>query len=79
MRLRGAVSARLPDLPVTVRVDVPVAAALLAVSVSTLMPVVLGGLKEAVTPVGRPDAAKLTLPLKPFWPVTVIVLAVLPA
>jgi hypothetical protein len=33
-----------------------------------------GGLKEAVTPLGNPDADKLTLPLKPFSGATVMVL-----
>src|SRR6267154_300164 len=63
------------DEPVTVAVTVPVAALLLAVSVNVLVLVVLLGLNEAVTPLGRPDADKLTLPLKPFCGVTVMVLA----
>jgi hypothetical protein len=46
-------------------------AVLLAVSVKVLEfvgLVVLAGLKEAVTPAGKPEegAAKLTLPVKPF-------------
>jgi len=61
-------------VPVTVTVTVPVIAVLLAVSVNVLVPVVLFGLKEAVTPLGRPEADKLTLPLKPFCGLTVIVL-----
>jgi hypothetical protein len=63
-----------PDVPVIVTVDVPVAAVLLAVSVNVLVLVVLGGLKDAVTPLGRPEADRPTLPLKPFCGVTVIVL-----
>ena len=55
-----------PTLPVMVTVAVPVAAVLLAVSVNVLVPVVLAGLNDAVTPLGRPDADKLTLPLKPL-------------
>jgi len=55
-------------------VTVPVAAVLLAVSVNALVLAVLLGLNEAVTPLGRPDADKLTLPLKPFCGVTVMVL-----
>ena len=47
---------------------------LLAVSVNALVLAVLLGLNEAVTPLGRPDADKLTLPLKPFCGVTVMVL-----
>jgi hypothetical protein len=50
------------------------AAVLLAVNVRVLEPALLVGLKEAVTPPGRPDADKLTLEVKPFWGVTVIVL-----
>lgn len=65
---------KLPDVPVMVTVDVPGAAVLLAVNVMVLVPVVLEGLKEAVTPVGRPEAAKLTLPANPFCGITVIVL-----
>ncbi len=56
---------RLPDLPVMVTVAVPTSAALLAESVSVLVPLVLVGLKEAVTPLGKPDADKLTVPEKP--------------
>src|SRR5437667_3406 len=41
--------------------------------------IVLGGvvgfvLNDAVTPFGRPDAAKVTFPGKPFWGATVMVL-----
>jgi len=39
---------------------------LLAVSVSTLDPVVGFGEKDAVTPLGRPDAERVTLPANPF-------------
>jgi len=56
---------RLPEVPVTVTVAVPVAAVPLAVNVNVLVPVVLMGLNDAVTPLGRPDADKLTLPSKP--------------
>jgi hypothetical protein len=63
-----------PDVPVIVTVTVPAAAVLLAVSVNVLVLVVLLGLKDAVTPPGRPVAVKLTLPLKPFCGVTVMVL-----
>jgi hypothetical protein len=65
---------KLPAVPVTVTVTVPVAAVLLAVSVKVLVPVVLVGLKEAVTPLGRPEADKLTLLLKLLCGVTVMVL-----
>jgi hypothetical protein len=65
---------KLPEVPVMVTVTVPVAAPLPAASVSVLVLVVLVGLNEAVTPLGRPAADKLTLPLKPFCGVTVMVL-----
>ncbi len=65
---------KLPDVPVTVTVTVPVVAVLLAVKASVLLLAVLPGLNEAVTPLGRPDADKLTLLLKPFCGVTVMLL-----
>jgi len=65
---------KLPELPVIVTVTVPVGAVLLAVNVNELVLVVLAGLKDAVTPLGNPVADKLTLPLKPLWGETVIVL-----
>jgi hypothetical protein len=66
--------ARIPDVPVIVTVTVPVVAVPPAVSVNVLVAVAGLGLNEAVTPLGRPDADKLTLPLKPFCGVIVIVL-----
>jgi hypothetical protein len=54
---------------VTVTVEVPAVAVLLADSASTP-----AELKEAVTPVGKPEALKATVPLKPFCGVTVMVL-----
>ncbi|MGH9564131.1 MAG: hypothetical protein ACRD3S_21980 [Terracidiphilus sp.] len=42
--------------------------------VSTLELVAAVGLNEAVTPLGNPDAAKATLPLKGLTSLTVIVL-----
>jgi uncharacterized Tic20 family protein len=60
------VAVRLPDVPVMVTVAVPVVAVPLAVRVSTLVPVVGFGLNPAVTPLGRPDADSVTLPLNPF-------------
>jgi len=71
--LSVVVRVRLPDVPVIVTVAVPVAAVAPAVKVSVL--VVAGlGLNAAVTPLGKPDAEKVTLPLKPFAGVMVIVL-----
>ncbi len=65
---------KLPDVPVTVTVAVPVVAVALAVSVSVLVLVAGLGVNAAVTPLGKPDAERLTLPLKPFAGVIVIVL-----
>jgi hypothetical protein len=69
------VAVKLPDVPVMVTETVPGVAVLLAVSVKALLLGVLPGLNDAVTPLGRPDADKLTLLLKPFCGVTVMVLA----
>ena len=63
-----------PDEPVTAIVNVPTAAVELDTSVNALVPAVLAGLKDAVTPFGKPDIDKLTVPAKPFSGVTVIVL-----
>jgi hypothetical protein len=57
-----------PDVPVIVTVDVPAVAVLLAVSVNVVLANV------AVTPVGRPEADKATVPVKPLDGVTVIAL-----
>src|SRR5262245_4098436 len=68
-----------PDVPVTVTVLVPVAAAIEAVRLSTVLaPVVLAGLKAAVTPAGRPVAANETAPVKPPVRVMVMVQDALP-
>lgn len=63
-----------PEVPVMVTVAVPVVAVLLAVNVTTLVDVVGLVPKVAVTPEGKPDADKLTLPVNPPEGVTVIVL-----
>ena len=65
---------RLPELPMIVTETVPIAAVPLAVNVNVLVVLAGFGLNDAVTPLGRPDADKLTLPLNPFCGVTVIVL-----
>ena len=49
-----------------VRVDVPGVAVLLTVTVRTLLPLVGFGVKDAVTPLGSPVAARVTLPAKPY-------------
>jgi hypothetical protein len=65
---------KLPVVPVKVTENVPVVALVVAVSVTVLEAVAGLTLKEAVTPLGNPEADKLTLPLKPFRGVTAIVL-----
>ena len=69
-----AVFVKLPEVPVIVTGTVPVFAVLLAVNVNVLVAVAGFGLNDAVTPLGRPDADRLTPLLKPFWGETVIVL-----
>ena len=64
---------RLPEVPLIVTVAVPAVAVLLAVNVSTLLPVVGLVAKVAVTPLGKPEAARATLPVNPFCPVTEMV------
>jgi hypothetical protein len=68
----------LPEVPVIVTVDVPTVAVLLAVKVTTLLPAVGLVAKEAVTPLGSPDAASVTLPAKPPVSVTAIVSVAVP-
>lgn len=68
------VCVRLPDVPVTVTVTDPVAAVPLAVNVTVLVPVAGFGLNVAVVPLGNPEADRLTLLVKPFDGVIVIVL-----
>lgn len=70
----NAVLVRLPEVPVMVTAAVPGEAELAALSVSVPGLVVLAGLNDAVTPVGRPDAARATAPVKPFCGVMVIML-----
>jgi len=50
----------------TVTVNVPLTALLLAVNVMVLAEVAGFGLNDAVTPLGWPDADNVTLPVKPF-------------
>jgi len=64
----------LPDVPVMVTVAVPRDAVALAVRVKMLVLVAGFVLKLAVTPVGNPDAERLTLPLKPLDGAMVMVL-----
>ena len=59
------VAVRLPEVPVTVTVCCPMVAELLAMNVSVLFPFVGFGAMEAVTPLGRPDIERFTLPVNP--------------
>lgn len=68
-----AVFVKLPEVPVMVTGKVPTAAVPAAVRVRVLVVVVMLGLNDAVTPAGKPDADKLTLPLKPNCGVMVMV------
>lgn len=65
---------RLPDVPCTVIVNVPVLAELLAVSVRVLVDVAGFVLNAAVTPLPMPVAVSVTAPVKPPEGVIVIVL-----
>jgi len=67
---------KLPCVPVIVTVAVPIVAVELAVSVKVLGEplATLVGLKAAVTPVGKPEAASEALPVKPFSAVNEIAL-----
>ena len=63
-----------PDVPVIVTVAVPEGAVALTERVSVLLLVAGFGANDAITPLGRPDAARVTLPVKAFAGTTVIVL-----
>jgi hypothetical protein len=65
---------KLPEVPVMVTVAGPATAVLVADSVNVLVLAAGLGLKAAVTPVGKPIADKVTVPLKPFSGATVMVL-----
>jgi hypothetical protein len=67
------VALREPEVPVMVIVEVPAAAVPLAVRVSTLVLVVGLVAKDAVTPAGNPEAARVTEPVNGLTSVTVIV------
>ena len=76
----AVLAVRVAEVPVIITVYVPAAAELLAASVITL-DAALGFVPNvAVTPVGTPDAARVTLPLNPPMSVTLMVLVpLLPA
>ena len=66
-----------PEVPEMVTVDVAGTAELLAENVTMLLPVVGLVPNVAVTPLGKPEAARVTLPVNPPMSVTVIVSVVL--
>lgn len=70
MRRTVVVADTAPEVPVMTTVAEPVVAVLLADSVSKLVPDVGFGVNDAVTPLGKLDATKLTLPVNPFTLVT---------
>ena len=72
VRARVVVSVRAPDVPVMVMVYFPRAAVALVVSVNVVYwyPLVGFGEKDAVTPLGKPDAERVIFPVNPFWGVT---------
>jgi len=74
VRAMTVVWVRLPEVPVMVTVAGPTVAVAEAASVRMLLPVVLLGLKDAVTPAGRPVAESATDPVKLLTPLTVMVL-----
>lgn len=69
---------RLPEVPLMVKVEALAAAAVVAVSVSVLADVVLTGLNDAVTPVGKPVALRATVALKPPCGATAMVVLPVP-
>ena len=78
VRLMVVVEVIVPDVPVIVIVVVPVVAVELTVKVNVVLPAAGFGLNAAVTPVGNPDAEKVTLSSKPPDPFTEIVLVPFP-
>jgi hypothetical protein len=77
MREIVTVFVKLPEVPVIVTGNVPTAAVPAAVSVRVLVVAVVVGLNDAATPAGKPEADKLTLPLKPNCGVMVMVFVLL--
>jgi len=73
-RLIVVVCVRLPELPVSVTVNVPWLALSLAVNVNVPLDVAGLGLNAALTPLGRPEAESVTWPVKPPDGVMVMVL-----
>jgi hypothetical protein len=64
---------RVPEVPMTLTLNTPVAALLVAENVTSLVLVAGFVPNVAVTPLGRPDAVQFTLPLNPFTGLIVMV------
>ena len=75
VRVKEALLLSAPETPLRVMGKLPTVAVLLAVKVTKLVPVLPGAANAAVTPLGRPDADRVTLLLKPFCAVIVTILA----
>lgn len=75
-----ALAVNVPELPVTVTLDVPEAAVLLAVSVRMLLLVAGFVPNDAVTPLGSPEIESVTLPLnEPESAIEMVSVALLPS
>lgn len=74
VRAMVVVAVRLPEVPVIVTVDEPAEAVALAVRVSTLVDVAGLVANAALTPVGSPEAARVTEPANGLTSDTEIVL-----
>jgi hypothetical protein len=66
VNVKGVVEDSVPEVPVMVRLYVAAEAVLLVVSVSELVPDVGFGVNKAVTPLGRADTDRVTLPENPL-------------
>ena len=73
MREMVVLFVKLPEVPEMVTVTVPVVATPVADRLKRLVVVAGFAPKTALTPLGKPDALKTTLPLNPFCGLIVIV------
>ena len=64
--MRVVVAVSVPDVPVMVMLYCPRLTELVAANVIMLVPVVGFGANDAVTPLGKPDAERVTLPVNPY-------------
>src|ERR1700722_18960962 len=78
VRLIVVVLLWLPDVPLIVTMEAPGVAELDAVNVSVPFPRAPAPLKDAVTPWGMPDTARVTAPWKPFRGVMAMALVLEP-